>query len=105
MPNISKDQLEQVEYLFNQSAQGHHVLFDNANIRRVLSHPTEEMDFFSFENVDRIQKLLSEFIEKNTLQAKRDFLEKLDAETYDLLLRTYFNIVENSIFEQNPSKH
>jgi hypothetical protein len=103
--NINKDQLEQVEYLFSQSAQGHHVLFDNATIRRVLSRPTEEMDFFSFENVDRIQKLLGEFIEKNSLQAKRDFLEKLDGATHDLLLRTYFNIVENSIFEKNTAKH
>ena len=105
MVYIDKDQLEQVEYLFNQSAQGLHVLFDNASIRRVLSRPTEEMDFFTFENVDRIQKILSDFVSKNTLQAKRDFLDNLDRETFELLLRTYFNIVENSIFEQNLPRH
>src|SRR5438270_11026288 len=99
MVHIDKDKLGEVEYLFSQSAQGLHILFDNADIRRVLSRPTEEMDFFTFENVDRVQKLLSDFIAKETLQAKRDFLEKLDQETHDLLLRTYFNIVENSIFE------
>jgi hypothetical protein len=105
MVYIDKTQLEQVEYLFNQSAQGLHLLFDNANIRRVLSKPTEEMDFFTFENVNRIQKLLSDFIAKDSLTAKKDFLDQLDQETYDLLLRTYFNIVENSIFEQNNLKH
>ena len=105
MVYIDKEQLKQVEYLFNQSAQGLHLLFDNANIRRVLSQPTEDMDFFTFENVDRIQKLLSDFIAKETLQQKLEFLEKLDQETYDLLLRTYFNIVENSIFEQGKQKH
>ncbi len=105
MVYIDKDQLKQVEYLFNQSAQGLHLLFDNANIRRVLSQPTEDMDFFTFENVDRIQKLLSDFIAKESLQSKLEFLEKLDQETYDLLLRTYFNIVENSIFEQGKLKH
>jgi hypothetical protein len=105
MVTIDKDQLNEVEYLFNQSAQGVHILFDNANIRRVLSKPTEEMDFFTFENVDRIQKLLGDFIAKNSIKAKMEFLEKLDQETYDLLLRTYFNIVENSIFEQGNLRH
>ena len=104
-PNIDKAQLDQVEYLFSQSAQGHHVLFDNADIRRVLSRPTEEMDFFTFENVDRIQKLLGDFINQNSLPAKRIFLERLDVETYELLLRTYFNIVENSIFERETLRH
>lgn len=102
---IDKNQLDQVEYLFSQSAQGVHLLFDNASIRKVLSQPTEEMDFFTFENVNKIQKLLSDFMAKDTLTAKLDFLENLDKETYELLLRTYFNIVENSIYEQLESKH
>lgn len=105
MVQIDKDKLEEVEYLFSQSAQGLHVLFDNEDIRRVLSRPTEEMDFFTFENVDKVQKLLSDFIARETLQAKKDFLSRLDQETHDLLLRTYFNIVENSIFEQANLKH
>ena len=105
MIQIDKDKLEEVEYLFSQSAQGLHVLFDNEDIRRVLSRPTEEMDFFTFENVDKVQKLLSDFIARETLQAKKDFLSRLDQETHDLLLRTYFNIVENSIFEQANLKH
>ena len=105
MIHIDKDKLQEVEYLFSQSAQGLHILFDNADIRRVLSRPTEEIDFFTFENVNRVQKLLSDFIAKETIQAKQAFLEKLDQETHDLLLRTYFNIVENSIFEQGSLKH
>ncbi len=105
MVYIDKEQLKEVEYLFNQSAQGYHVLFDNREIRRVLSRPTEEIDFFSFENVQRIQKILSEFIAKGSIQSKMDFLENLDRETYDLLLRTYFNIVENSIYESGSDKH
>lgn len=105
MVYIDKNQLNEVEYLFNQSAQGLHLLFDNENIRRVLSSPTEDMDFFSFENVQKIQKILSDFIAKSSLQSKMEFLENLDQDTYDLLLRTYFNIVENSIYEKGPEKH
>jgi hypothetical protein len=102
---IDKNHLDQVEYLFDQSAQGHHVLFDNEDIKRVLSRPTEEMDFFTFENVDKVQKLLGDFLGQNSLKQKRAFLEKLDQETHDLLIRTYFNIVENSIYEQKTPRH
>jgi hypothetical protein len=105
MAYIDKEQLDQVEFLFSQSAQGLHLLFDNADIRRILSQPTEEMDFFTFENVDRIQKILGDFINKTSFEAKREFLGKLDRETYELLLRTYFNIVENTIYEQDLLKH
>jgi hypothetical protein len=105
MVYIDKDQLKEVEYLFNQSAQGYHILFDNKEIRRILSRPTEDLDFFSFENVQKIQKILSDFIAKTSIQSKQDFLERLDKETYELLLRTYFNIVENSIYESGSEKH
>lgn len=105
MVYLDKDQLKQVEYLFDQSSKGVHVLFQNEDIKRVLSSPTEDMDFFTFENVERIQTLLSNFVAQESLQAKLGFLEDLDQETYDLLLRTYFNIVENSIFEQCPERH
>ncbi|MCC6276578.1 MAG: hypothetical protein IT289_01540 [Oligoflexia bacterium] len=105
MVYLSKSQMAEVEYLFNQSAQGIHVLFDNAMIRKVLSRPTEEIDFFTFENVNKVQKVLSDFIAKESLAAKKAFLESLDQDTHELLLRTYFNIVENSIYEQGALKH
>ena len=106
MVYLEKEQLAQVEYLFDQSANGFHILFDNDTIRRVLSTPTENLDFFTFENSARIQKLLSEFIARPSIQAKRNFLETLDQETHDLLVRAYFNIVENTIFAKPKSlKH
>lgn len=102
---LTEDVLEHVEYLFRQSARGVHFLFSNEDIKRVLSLPTEDMDFFSFENVEKVQRLLTEFLEKKSLRAKQDYLSKLDQTTHDLLLRTYFNIVENSIFESEDLKH
>lgn len=98
---VQKEQLKTVEYLFDQSANGFHVLFDNETIRRVLSSPTEDMDFFTFENTKKVQKILGDFLAKPSLEAKKSFLETLDEETHELLIRTYFNIVENSIFERN----
>jgi len=105
MIQIEKHQLEQIEYLLDQSAQGIHFLFDSPSIRKILKNPTENLDFFTLENRNRIQALLSQFLEKKTFSDKARYLEKLDPETYELLLRSYFNIVDNSVFQATKLKH
>lgn len=105
MIQIEKNQLEQIEYLLHQSAQGFHLLFDHEVVKKILALPTEQMDFFTFENVQKIQKILGEFIERKTFFDKQRFLEGLDAETYELLVRSYFNIVDNTVFESTKLKH
>jgi hypothetical protein len=102
---IDKGQLEQMEYLLSQSAQGFHLLFDSKSVRRILSRPTEKMDFFTFENLNRIQAILGDFLKKKTFQEKKFFLEGLDDESYELLVRSYFNIVDNTILEGTKHKH
>jgi hypothetical protein len=105
MVYLEKDQLAQAEYLFAQSANGLHLLFDNDTIKRVMSRPADK-DHFSFENSQKVQKILSEFISKPGLKEKKAFLQTLDLENHDLLVRAYFNIVENSIFEKGSKlKH
>jgi hypothetical protein len=102
---IDKESLRQLEYLFAQSVQGIHLLFDNTCIAKILSQPSEELDVFSFENLDRIQNIFSEFVNKQTLEEKRAYLDSLDEGTFELLVRTYFNIVENAVLESTDLKH
>lgn len=102
---IDKSQLEQMEYLLAQSAQGLHLLFDSETVRKILSLPTENMDFFTFENLNRIQTILGDFLKKKSFVEKKLFLERLDRESYELLVRSYFNIVDNAIMEQTKLRH
>lgn len=97
--------LDEIERLLTQSMNGIHVLFDNATVASILQKPTEELDFFNFKNLDKIQTLFTTFVEKPTLQDKRFFLETLDHESYEILVRTYFHIVDNSILAANPPRH
>lgn len=97
--------LDEIERLLSQSMNGIHVLFDNTRIAGILRKPTEEMDFFSFDKIDRIQSLFTQFVEKPTLDEKRDFLDSLDRESYEILVRTYFHIVDNSILAANRPRH
>lgn len=102
---IAKENMRQLEYLFAQSVQGIHLLFDNQSLAQILSRPSEELDVFSFENLDRVQNLFMDFIQRETLDEKRAFLDSLSSDTFELLVRTYFNIVENAILEASEYKH
>ncbi len=96
---VSKEQLKQVEYLIGQSMQGHHVLFDAERVRRAFRRKQSEESNKEVE--EHIEKLMLE----PTLLQKRAYLERLDTETYDRVIRTYFNIVENNIFEASEVRH
>ena len=97
--------LDQIEYLLFQSTQGIHFMFDNADIVKVLSRPTDETDCLSFSNMEKVQELLTKFIEKPSMVDKRRFLETLDKETFELLIRAYFQLVENTILANTKIRH
>jgi len=102
---ISADKLQEIEYLLSQSIQDVHLLFNNKAIAKILKTPTEDIDFFNFENIKRVQNILSDFISQKTIGEKQKFLQDLDDESYELLVRTYFNIVDNAILESTEFKH
>lgn len=58
-----------------------------------------------FAELSQVQSVLAEFIKQGTLAQKHLFLKNLKPETSRLLIRTYFNIVENAIFETLEYKH
>lgn len=97
--------LAEIETLLNQSMRGIHALFDNQTIAHILKNPTEELDFFNFANLERIQKLFSQLMECATLLDRKKFLMNLDREDYETVVRTYFHIVENSVLAYAPFRH
>ena len=80
---------------------GIHLLFDNETVARVLKTPTDEKELFHNRNLDKIQVLFADFVQKETFHEKQEYLQSLDEESFELLLRTYFHIVDNSL--QNES--
>lgn len=105
---IDEDQLEQVEYLLEQSAQGNHVLFDTETVRRVfaaakfpefLASEEDEAEAYAVEH--HIEKLMTE----PDFDRKRAYLEGLDEATFEKVVRTYFNIVENNLYDSLETPH
>ena len=100
---VNQEQLDQVKYLLRQSAQGNHLLFDEAVLRRVAPRlgKKEPRD----ERVERAEHLLEQMILRPSISSKRAFLEGLDSETYDEVARVYFNIVQNTAKENQGFSH
>ena len=98
---VSQAQLDQVQYLIEQSALGNHILFDHETIRNVFANSSHLSEEESYQVEHHIEKL----IELPTLAHKKAYLEKLDQTTYHRVVRTYFNIVENKLFESCEVKH
>ena len=102
---IGADKLQEIEYLLSQSVQGLHHLFDNNMLAKILRRPTEDIDFFNMDNIKKVQGILSDFIAQKTMVDKQRFLKNLDKTSYELLVRTYFNIVDNAVLEASKFKH
>jgi hypothetical protein len=102
---ISDSHLDQIEHLLAQSMNGIHLLFDNETIARVLKTPTDDKDLFNSGNLEKIQDLFSRFVEADSLDDKLSFLQSLDSVSYELLLRTYFHIVEHSLYASDTIRH
>jgi flagellar basal body-associated protein FliL len=104
---IDEKQLNQVEYLIEQSMRGHHVLFDNEIIRKVFSLEINEVK--NPNHNEKLEKEIEQHIEnlilQPTLLLKRAYLEKLPKDIFVKVVRTYFAIVENNICEQQPQTH
>lgn len=86
-----------MEALLKQSAMGVHVLFANHEIAQAMKEVKDQKDFFDFNKMKQVQDVMTELIAKPTYYEKMAFLKDLDQESYQMLIRTYFHIVENTV--------
>ncbi len=102
MITVSKEQLDTVEYLLDQSAQGNHVLFDLDIVRKVFTIPSKPMlEKDAYEVEHHIEKMIS----LQSLDKQKAYLELLPEEVLYRVIKTYFNIVENNLFETIQVRH
>lgn len=106
---VNQKQLDQVEYLIEQSCRGHHVLFDANMIREaflrggieIAAEAESSKDDDEDDDSESAEKHIENLILQPTLVSKKAYLDNLTAEMRDRVVRTYFSIVENNIFESS----
>lgn len=105
MAQIEDKSLERMEALLSHSAMGIHVLFDNKSIAANMAGTGDEKDFYDFDKMKKVQDVMTELIAKKTYWEKMSFINSLDKESYQMLLRAYFHIVENSVRASSSDLH
>ncbi len=97
--------LDEIETLLNQSICGIHALFDHQRIAEIMKKPTENLDFFRFSNLEKIQTLFSRFAVCRTFLERQQFLLHLPTEDYETFVRIYFHILENTVLARSTFRH
>ncbi|MEN0059239.1 MAG: hypothetical protein AAGB31_10435 [Bdellovibrio sp.] len=101
---MEETSLERMEALLSHSALGVHVLFDNKSIADVLSQGEDEKEFYTFDKMKQVQDIMTALIAKKTYFEKMAYLQALSPESYQMLVRAYFHIVENTV-RSNYERH
>lgn len=92
---LTPAQLRDVEYLIKQSKFGVHHLFKPKDIKIAFSSKFSVDE----QEVDDVKDLFFKFISQETIQSKKAFYKMLDQYQKSLVIRTYFNVVENDLVE------
>ena len=75
------------------------------SIAEAMKSGTDDKDFFDFSKMKKVQDAMTELIAKKTYLDKVSFLKSLDPESYQMLVRAYFHIVENTVRANYDYKH
>jgi hypothetical protein len=102
MVTVSQDQLATVEYLIQQSAQGNHILFDLDTVRQVF---TQKLDPMGEAEVREIEGHIEALITLDSFDRQKHYVQKLPEEVLFRVIKMYFNIVENNLFETSLIRH
>ncbi len=102
MITVSQEQLAAVEYLIKQSTQGNHVLFDLDTVRRVFTVKTQPMNE---DQIREVENHIERLISLGTLEKQKSYVQNLPEEVLYRVIKTYFNIVENNLFENTAVRH
>jgi hypothetical protein len=102
---LQEQRLERMESLLKQSAMGIHILFDNKAIAQVMGQGKDDKDFFDFNKMKKVQDVMTELIAKKTYYDKVAYLKDLEPEAFEMVVRTYFHIVENTVRAASAQAH
>lgn len=97
--------LARMEALLSQSAKGIHIIFDHESIAHIFREKNDDRDFLDVEKMKRVQDAMTELITKSTYLDKVSFVQSLPPESFRMLVRAYFHIVENTVRASSDLSH
>lgn len=95
--------MQEIQYIIQQSMNGNHVLFDNDTIKRFCNTEKNDEDIFDEQKARSTEKLVELFMSTPTINGRKLFFQSLTEDEKSLLIRTYFQIVENNLLAKKNS--
>lgn len=102
---IGEEHLKHMEFLLAHAAQGTHVLFDHEAIAEILKEPKDDKVFFNEQTMAKVQDVMTQLLLQKTYLEKMSYLNSLDRDTFEILVRSYFHMVEHAAFQSSPFQH
>ena len=96
LENIEEN-LSGVEHLLSQSLKGFHFAFEKQDIKHALGSPLNGICEFEYDNREKVQEIFTDFVMQESLDKKQAYLKSLPALDRELLIKAYFNILENTL--------
>jgi|GEM_PF-519374 len=100
-----EDNLSGVEHLLSQSLKGFHFAFEKQDIKLALGSPLNGISEFEYENREKVQEIFMDFVKCHSLEQKQKYLKTLPALDKELLIKAYFNILENTLRKCSKNHH
>jgi len=100
-----EDNLSGVEHLLSQSLKGFHFAFEKQDIKLAMGSPLNGISEFENENREKVQEIFIQFVGCQTLEQKHKYLKTLPAIDKELLIKAYFNILENTLRKCSTTHH
>lgn len=97
--------LARMEALLSQSAKGFHIIFDHNSIAHIFRENHDDRDFYDFDKMKQVQDAMTALIKKRTYLDKVSYIDSLPQESYRMLVRAYFHIVENTVRASSDLSH
>lgn len=92
--------MDELQYILAQGESGIHLLFENDQIKKVFAKEVDEVELFSEDNVKEVEALMEEFISVPSISGRKAFFNALTENEQDMIIRSYFNIIENNILSK-----
>jgi hypothetical protein len=90
-------------YILERGAEGSHILFRLDDIRRALAARSKgDLDTAAHEEAERLVRSVASL---PSLELQRDLIEGLDDERRDLLIRRYFEFIDEYVASHGHALH
>ena len=98
---VETDQLNEINFLFDLSQQGHHLLFDHEDVKMYMQIPMKDYYQLVDTNHEDVEALFEKFLSIPGIENKRDYFQSLHPKNQEVILKTYFSIVDNRMIDKN----